>query len=595
MKPNLKNKLFFKKFRAGKLISNTNLAFIYSGINESNKEPVAMKFEKILGKYNFLESEAYFLYLLQGMGIPKLISYGKSFGYRVLIEELLGESISLIEKIKYRDFKIKLKDICLIAVQCLDRLEYVHSKNIIHRDIKPLNFLVGRKDPNLIYLIDFGISKKYRSSRTGKHIKFGLLTKTSGSIRYLSINTCKGYIQSRRDDLESLGYMLIYLTKKNLPWLSVEKLKISMVQKKDKILDLIKKTKPEEICSGLPKEFFEYVKYCRKLSFEEDPNYNYLRNLFLDIIQGYEKFFDYRFFDSTKFSWIKNNSKIGKKKPFSNNNLSMTLRNENNSLSREKNNTHRRLYKLIKDSFEKPKNLELSTINNNHYFNLDFKNINIILNNSSSKKKSQSQNHKNNEKKLKIDNKTTESNNSCFNKNKIPINKIKTNVKKIPIKKIDNFIETHSFKLKKNFVGNNKAMNTLQYIDKNRYNKIKLNNQIRVDTSKLNTYTPYQSIIAPTKSLNSFKIYNYKSLKERESSKKSIKIKSIFNGINNNNLIFNWNSFTDNPAVKTLNNISNRNNIFINRLIRNKPLLKQNIFYDSLNNTEDNFLSKQYL
>ena len=166
----LTKKLIFKKYKVRQLICKTHISSIYEGINEISKEPIAMKFEKIGEKYNLLESEAYFLLLLKGFGIPNIISYGKVMNCKVLIEELLGNSIEFIWN-KLNNKEDRLNDVCLIAIQCLDRLEYIHSKNIVHKDIKPGNFLVGRKDPNLLYIIDFGMSCKYRSSRTGKHIK----------------------------------------------------------------------------------------------------------------------------------------------------------------------------------------------------------------------------------------------------------------------------------------------------------------------------------------------------------------------------------------------------------------------------------------
>ena len=167
------NKLIFKKFRVGKLIHKSGFSSIYKGKNELTHEPVAMKFEKMKSKFALLESEAYILLLLKGLGIPRIISFGKILNYKVLIEELLGKSIYLIWDKKIND-KNKLNDICLIAIQCINRIEYIHSRNIIHRDIKPFNFVFGRKDQNLIYLIDFGISRKYRSSKSGNHIRFTL-------------------------------------------------------------------------------------------------------------------------------------------------------------------------------------------------------------------------------------------------------------------------------------------------------------------------------------------------------------------------------------------------------------------------------------
>ena len=209
----LQKKLIFKKYRIVKVINKTKKTTVYEGINELTKEHVAIKCEKIGEKYDDLESEAYTLLLLKSFGIPKLITYGKVSGYKVLIEELLGKAINFVFN-QLINNKNKLNDICLFALQCIDRLEFIHSKNIIHRDIKPFNCLIGLKDPNVIYLIDFGTSKKYRSSRTGKHIKFINTNKISGSLRYISIHGNKGYEQSRRDDLESLGYMLIELSKK---------------------------------------------------------------------------------------------------------------------------------------------------------------------------------------------------------------------------------------------------------------------------------------------------------------------------------------------------------------------------------------------
>ena len=182
-----------------------------------------MKFEKIKGKYNLLESEAYYLIYLKGFGIPKIITYGKNNYFNILIQELLGLSIhQLWKKNKAITKKQLLKNICMIALQCIDRLEYIHSKNIIHRDIKPHNFLIGRKDPKIIYLIDFGFAHKYRSSRTGKHIKFRITNFICGSLKFISFNGNRTYELSRRDDLESLAYMLISLSKNDLPWSNLD-------------------------------------------------------------------------------------------------------------------------------------------------------------------------------------------------------------------------------------------------------------------------------------------------------------------------------------------------------------------------------------
>ena len=161
----------------------------------------------------------------------------------------------------------------------------------------------------MIYLIDFGIAKKYRSSRTGKHIKYKSFQTTNGSLIYMSINGNNCCEQSRRDDLESLGYTLIYLIKKTLPWKYIELLNINKRDKYRKVRDLKISTLPEELCSGLPKEFCDYIKYCRNLSFEQEPNYNYLKNLFLEIIKKNEKISDAKYIKLRHFSWLKGDSK----------------------------------------------------------------------------------------------------------------------------------------------------------------------------------------------------------------------------------------------------------------------------------------------
>ena len=292
----ISKKLIFNKYRIQNLIYSSNLATVYKGVNEKESTPVAIKIEK---KYNnckmkFLESEAYYLFYLKGFGIPKIISFGR-FGFNyVLIEELLGESLGQIFG-GIKPNNINIKDICMIALQSIDRLEFIHSKFVIHRDIKPDNFVIGRNDPEVIYLIDFGLSHKYKSSRTGKHIRFNNIKLTYGSLRYLSINGNKGYEQSRRDDLESLGYMLIYLATGSLPWLEAEDLQLNVVKKYIFIYKIKNSLTSKKLCKGLPEEIAKYLDYCRGLLFEEDPDYNYLRSLFEAILTRIGQKNDLRF------------------------------------------------------------------------------------------------------------------------------------------------------------------------------------------------------------------------------------------------------------------------------------------------------------
>ena len=202
-----------------KLLNKGDFSNIYRGSNISNKESVAIKFESKKSSHPILENEARFLYQLRGTGIPEVLSFGKNKFYNILVEPLLGKSLFDIFAENHKE--MPLEDVCLIGKQVIDRIQWIHSKFIVHRDIKPDNFLIGKKDPNVIYVIDFGLSKKYRSSTTNKHIRFGFTGKLTGTVRFASANALRGGEQSRRDDIESIGYMLVYFMKKRLPWQGV--------------------------------------------------------------------------------------------------------------------------------------------------------------------------------------------------------------------------------------------------------------------------------------------------------------------------------------------------------------------------------------
>ena len=291
--------LIFKKFRPLKHLCKGAFCDIYAGINILTKEKVAIKVEERYKMDKNLETECYFLFSLKGLGIPKVISFGHNKEYDILVMPLLGKSLHEIQSTK--NFNFEFKDICLMAIQIIERIQWVHSQKIIHRDIKPDNFLIGLDDPNIIYLIDFGLSKKYRSSITGNHIKCTLIKKFVGSLRYASINALRLREQSRKDDLESIGYMLIYLIKSHLPWdnIKIDNKRSSYL----KFSQYKKNISPELLCNNLPEEFTDYIKYVRNLNFEDEPDYNYLKSLFQIMLnkQGFEE-------KKIFFSWINENN-----------------------------------------------------------------------------------------------------------------------------------------------------------------------------------------------------------------------------------------------------------------------------------------------
>ncbi|XP_067130827.1 uncharacterized protein, partial [Centruroides vittatus] len=209
-------------------------------------------------------------------GFPKLICYGSDRNYNFLITDLLGPSLK--ELFEYCGRQFTLKTTLMLAVDMLNRIEYLHSKDYIHRDIKPANFLMGwERKTKTVYMIDFGLAKKYIDPHTKRHILCEDTEGLTGTAKYASINTHEGIEQSRRDDLESLGYVIIYFLTGSLPWERVKK--PTKQQKYEEMAHLKKVCSIEELCKNHPKQIATFIKYCRGLSFEDKPDYQYLKEL----------------------------------------------------------------------------------------------------------------------------------------------------------------------------------------------------------------------------------------------------------------------------------------------------------------------------
>lgn len=262
-----------KKYKIISKLGEGSFGKIFSGVNINTDEEVAVKIEK-LDEHSLLKNEASVYKLLENIsGIPRLRSYGTEGKFNYMVIDLLDKSLE--------DMRItcgntlSLKTVLVLGIQMLKRIECVHLEGIIHRDIKPDNFLI-KNNNNQIYLIDFGLSKRYLDS-FDKHIKINTGRKLMGTARYASINVHNGITPTRRDDIESIGYVLLYLLIGYLPWQSI---KADTREKRYKLIGKIKKeTDLWNISKDIPGELIIFINYCRNLSFYEEPNYNYLKNL----------------------------------------------------------------------------------------------------------------------------------------------------------------------------------------------------------------------------------------------------------------------------------------------------------------------------
>ncbi|XP_046992929.1 casein kinase I isoform X2 [Schistocerca americana] len=281
------------KYRLVRKIGSGSFGDIYLGINITNGEEVAVKLENVRARHPQLLYESKLYKVLNGgVGIPHIRWYGQERDYNVLVMDLLGPSLEDLFNFCSRRFTIKT--VLMLADQMIARVEFVHCKSFIHRDIKPDNFLMGiGRHCNKLFLIDFGLAKKFRDNRTRQHIIYREDKNLTGTARYASINAHLGIEQSRRDDMESLGYVLMYFNRGSLPWQGLKA--ATKKQKYEKISEKKMSTPVEVLCKGFPAEFAMYLNYCRGLRFEESPDYMYLRQLFRILFRTLNHQYDYTF------------------------------------------------------------------------------------------------------------------------------------------------------------------------------------------------------------------------------------------------------------------------------------------------------------
>ena len=271
------------KYRLDRKIGSGSFGDIYSGTEQWTNNEVAIKLESIKSKHPQLFYECKLYKILEGgLGVPRIYWYGVEGDYNVMVFELLGPSLEDLFSFCNREFS--LKTTLMLADQMILRVQYMHQKSLIHRDIKPDHFLIGLgKKANQVHIIDFGLAKNYRGLKTRRHIPYRENKGFTGTAMFASIRAHQGIEQSRRDDLEAVAYMLMYFIRGSLPWKGPnEKIK----QKK-------MSTSIEVLCKNFPCEFAKYLNYCRSLRFADRPDYAYLRRLLKDVFlrEGYQNDF----------------------------------------------------------------------------------------------------------------------------------------------------------------------------------------------------------------------------------------------------------------------------------------------------------------
>lgn len=249
--------------------------------------------------YETLVREAKIIFeLKEQLGFPKMIYFLKDFKHSFMIITLLGDNLEDLFNLCKKQFT--LFTVLFLAVQMISRLEVLHTEGYIHRDIKPDNFLFGLAEKsNILHLIDFGLSKKYLDG-DGKHLPFKKNLSMVGTPRYTSIHSHLGYEHSRRDDLESLGYILLMFAKGNLPWINIKC--ESKSEKQKRIAEIKLMTSNDDLCEGLPREFLYFMNHVKNLNYTDKPNYNYLKELFS--VLNKKLFFDKNF----SLDWLKLNN-----------------------------------------------------------------------------------------------------------------------------------------------------------------------------------------------------------------------------------------------------------------------------------------------
>lgn len=286
-----KDTIIANRFKIDKCVGKGSFGEVYIGFDMDKQQLVAVKVSD-KSKAHILKHEYKIYQDLMTHPKPPLTPqiywFGEHEDYMVMIMKYLGNSLEHMLH-GAGPGKFSLKTTLMISIQIFDRLKKLHSCGYVHRDIKPDNFLMGiGPERSLVYLIDFGLAKRFRLKDVNVHIREADGKKLTGTARYASINSHLRKELSRRDDLESLGYLMIYFLKGRLPWQGIPAK--DKEEKYEKIGDMKLGCELHTLCEGLPRELYNFLAHVRSLEFKEKPNYHYLRSLLVNVFNrmGYD-------------------------------------------------------------------------------------------------------------------------------------------------------------------------------------------------------------------------------------------------------------------------------------------------------------------
>eukprot|EP01122_Echinamoeba_exundans_P008272 TRINITY_DN2718_c0_g1_i4.p1 TRINITY_DN2718_c0_g1~~TRINITY_DN2718_c0_g1_i4.p1 ORF type:complete len:471 (-),score=59.92 TRINITY_DN2718_c0_g1_i4:241-1653(-) len=271
---NLGQTIAANRFVLSRRIGKGGFGDVYEGCDIWTNEDCAVKLERVTPRRSYLHREYTTYQKLKSIdGIPQPVWYGTEGPFNIMVMQLLGPSLSdLMARYK----RLSVCTVLKLGAQMITLLERVHNCGLLHRDIKPGNFLIGRNDDlGKLHLIDFGLAGQYRDAN-GRHIPYNSSAHFHGTDKYASVNSHMKIESSRRDDLESVAYTLIYLVKGELPWQYVTNKAI----RRKRMGQMKMRIQPDELCAGLPRCFEELLRYAMNLEFGQDPKYSYLRGLF---------------------------------------------------------------------------------------------------------------------------------------------------------------------------------------------------------------------------------------------------------------------------------------------------------------------------